>query len=75
MWSPPVKVGICFGVHLHQHQQMIMGPSENTTRLSLASFDGVKTGQESAVFERLTDLDAFKIAEVEQQHGSRERSY
>jgi hypothetical protein len=36
-----------------------MGPSENTTRPSLASFDGVKTGQESAAFERLTDLDAL----------------
>jgi hypothetical protein len=38
---------------------MIMGPSENATRPSLVSFDGVKTGQEPAAFERLTDLDAL----------------
>jgi hypothetical protein len=35
-----------------------MGPSENATRLSLASFIGVKTGQEFAMFERFTDLYA-----------------
>ena len=45
-------------VHLHQQQRMIMGPSENATRPSLESFDGVKTGQEPAEFERPTDLDA-----------------
>ena len=36
-----------------------MGPSENATRPSLISSDGVKTGQESAKFERPTDLDAL----------------
>ena len=51
-----------------------MGPSENATRPSLASFDGVKTGQEPAEFERPTDLDAV-IAEVGYQHGLRKRSW
>jgi hypothetical protein len=39
-------------------QQVIMRPSENATRLLLESFDGAKTGHESAVFERPTDLNA-----------------
>jgi hypothetical protein len=33
--------------------------AENATRPSLASFEGVQTGQEPAEFERPTDLDAL----------------
>ena len=44
---------------VHLRHLANMGPSENATRPSLASFDGVKTGQESAKFERPTDLDAL----------------
>jgi len=50
------------------------GAVGNATRPSLASFDGVKTGQEPAEFERPTDLDAV-IAEVGYQHGLRKRSW
>ena len=34
-------------------------PRPHATRPSLTSFDGVKTGEESAKFERPTDLDAL----------------
>jgi len=44
---------------VHLRHLANMGPSENATRPSLASFDGVKTGQESVRFERPTDLDAL----------------
>ena len=43
---------------VHLRHLANMGPSENATRPSLVSFDGVKTGQESAKFERPTDLNA-----------------
>ena len=44
---------------VHLRHLANMGPSENATSPSLTSFDGVKTGQESAKFERPTDLDAL----------------
>ena len=43
---------------VHLRHLANMGPSENATRPSSISFDGVKTGQEPAEFERPTDLDA-----------------
>jgi hypothetical protein len=43
---------------VHLRHLVNMGPSENATHPSLASFDGIKTGQESARFEGPTDLDA-----------------
>ena len=46
---------------VHLRHLANMGPSENATRPSLTSFDGVKTGQESAKFERPTDLDALNL--------------
>jgi hypothetical protein len=44
---------------VHLRHLVNMGPSENATRPSLASFDGVKTGQDYVRFERSTDLDAL----------------
>jgi hypothetical protein len=59
MTSTPAQKDRHISIAKSRLKVLIARPSENATRLSLKSFDGAKTGHESAVFERPTDLNAL----------------